>query len=40
MKKIDLRCHVVAFPEYSAKRLEGNKYLSAEEQLSKISKFF
>lgn len=33
MKKIDLHCHVVAFPEYSVKRLDGNKYLSAEEQL-------
>ena len=34
MKKIDIHCHVVAFPEYSTKRLDGNKYLSAEEQLA------
>ncbi|MBQ8004440.1 MAG: amidohydrolase family protein [Oscillospiraceae bacterium] len=33
MKKIDIHCHVVAFPEYSTKRLDGNKYLSVEEQL-------
>lgn len=33
MKKIDIHCHVVAFPEYSTKRLDGNKYLSAEEQI-------
>lgn len=33
MKKIDIHCHVVAFPEYSTKRLDGNKYLSASEQI-------
>ncbi len=33
MKKIDIHCHVVAFPEYSTKRLDGHKYLSAEEQV-------
>lgn len=33
MNKIDIHCHVVAFPEYSTKRLDGFKYLSAEEQL-------
>ena len=34
MKKIDIHCHVVAFPEYSVKRYDGNKYLSAEEQIA------
>ena len=34
MKKVDIHCHVVAFPEYSVKRYDGNKYLSAEEQLA------
>lgn len=38
MKKIDIHCHVVAFPEYSTKRLDGNKYLSVEEQLDVHSK--
>lgn len=34
MKKIDIHCHVVAFPEYMAKRPDGNHFLTVEEQLS------
>ena len=33
MKRIDLHCHVLAFPEYSPRRWGGNKYLSVEEQI-------
>ena len=34
MKKIDIHCHVVAFPQYMAKRPDGNHFLTVEEQLS------
>ena len=33
MKKIDIHCHVIAFPEYMAKRPDGNHFLTVEEQL-------
>ncbi len=33
MKKIDIHCHVVAFPEFSTTRPNGQNFLSAEEQI-------
>ena len=33
MKKIDMHCHVVAFPEYAPKRRDGHQFLSMEQQL-------
>lgn len=33
MKKIDIHCHVLAFPQYTPTRRDGNKYLSVEQQL-------
>lgn len=34
MKKIDLHCHVIAFPQYSPTLSNGEKLLSAEEQIA------
>ncbi len=34
MKKIDIHCHVVAFPEFSTTRPNGQNFLSAEEQIA------
>ena len=34
MRKIDIHCHVVAFPEFSTTRLNGENFLSVEEQLA------
>lgn len=34
MKKIDIHCHVIAFPEYSTTRPNGANFLSAEEQIA------
>ena len=34
MKKIDIHCHVVAFPEFSTTRLNGQNFLSAEDQIA------
>lgn len=33
MKKIDMHCHVVAFPEYAPTRRNGYQFLSMEDQL-------
>jgi len=33
MKKIDIHCHVLAFPEYTPHRPNGEKILSVEQQL-------
>ena len=33
MRKIDIHCHVVAFPEFSTTRPNGANFLSAEEQI-------
>ena len=33
MKKIDLHCHMTAFPDYTPKRKNGHQFLSMEEQL-------
>ena len=32
MKKIDVHCHIVAFPEYMPKRPDGGQFLTVEEQ--------
>ncbi|MBQ2840036.1 MAG: amidohydrolase family protein [Oscillospiraceae bacterium] len=34
MKKIDIHCHVIAFPEFSTTRPNGQNFLSAEEQIA------
>lgn len=33
MRKIDIHCHVIAFPEFSTTRPNGANFLSAEEQI-------
>ena len=33
MRKIDIHCHVIAFPEYSSTRPNGENFLSAEKQI-------
>lgn len=33
MKKIDMHCHVIAFPQYSSTRPNGENFISAEEQI-------
>ena len=38
MKKIDIHCHVVAFPQYSSTRPSGDNFLSVEEQIDIHSK--
>ncbi|MBQ9984718.1 MAG: amidohydrolase family protein [Oscillospiraceae bacterium] len=34
MRKIDIHCHVIAFPEFSTTRPNGANFLSAEEQIA------
>ena len=38
MKKIDIHCHVLAFPEYTPPRPNGGKILSAEQQIREHEK--